>query len=475
MTKHEPTDLGQMTAAQLASLFASGAASPVEAARASLARIEKFEPQVNAFAHVVPEMALAMARESEARWKKGAPLSPIDGAPTTIKELTPVKGIPWRRGSITGETTPSKTEALIVERLKAAGVSILGTTTSPEFGWKGLTHGPYTGDTVTPWRTDRCSGGSSGGAAVAAALNMGVLHEGSDAAGSIRIPASFSGCFGIKPTFGWLPSDGPTGLFELAHRGPLTRTVEDAALFLNATAGPSAKTLYGYCPTPVPNWATGIEDASVKGLRIGYSRNLGYAKVAPAVAEAVERAAKRMAELGAVVEEVDPGFPCPQDDLLTLWYAAEAFTLDKVSPTEEQRKGMDQAFLRICGIGAKIDAISFIKAQQVRAQLKTVMAAFHETYDALLLPTMPITAFEAGMDFPGGVEGKDWTDWSPFTYPFNMTEQPATSIPCGFDEMGLPIGLQFVGPRYRDDIVLRMAAAYQAAFPEPFIDAPRAP
>ena len=360
-----------------------------------------------------------------------------------------------------------------MQRLRGAGVTVLGTTTSPEFGWKGVTHGPAFGNTLNPWRTDRASGGSSGGAAVAAALNMGVLHEGSDGAGSIRIPSSFSGCFGIKPTYGWIPSDTPTALFELAHRGPLTRTVEDAALFLNAATGPTPLAMYGTCPTPVPDWNAAIKGASVKGVKIGYSRNLGYAEVQPDVAAAVQRAAERLADMGAIVEEVDPGFANPQDALIALWYAAEAKTVMLANPTPEQFAMMDPGLVKIYEKGKTYSATDYVAAEQVRADLKVCMALFHEKYDALMLPTMPVTAIEAGVDFPGGVEGKDWSDWSPFTYPFNMTGQPAVSVPCGFDKGGLPVGLQFVGPRYRDDIVLKLAAAYQAAWPEEFLNAPR--
>ena len=475
MSGSEKTDLGEMSAAELSALFASGKASPVEAAKASLDRIERFNPDVNAFAYVVPDLALEAAKESEARWKKREPLSPIDGAPTTIKELTPVKGIPWRRGSALGATTPSDKEFLIMQRLRGAGVTVLGTTTSPEFGWKGVTHGPAFGNTLNPWRTDRASGGSSGGAAVAAALNMGVLHEGSDGAGSIRIPSSFSGCFGIKPTYGWIPSDTPTTLFELAHRGPLTRTVEDATLFLNATTGPTPLAMYGTCPTPVPDWNAAIKGASVKGMKIGYSRNLGYAEVQPDVAAAVQRAAERLADMGAIIEEVDPGFANPQDALIALWYAAEAKTVMMANPTPEKFALMDPGLVKIYEKGKTYSATDYVAAEQVRADLKVCMALFHEKYDALMLPTMPVTAIEAGVDFPGGIEGKDWSDWSPFTYPFNMTGQPAVSVPCGFDKGGLPVGLQFVGPRYRDDIVLKLAAAYQAAWPEEFLSAPRKP
>ncbi|WP_341485770.1 amidase [Thioclava sp. GXIMD4215] len=468
----DKTDLGEMSATELTRAYAAKEASPVEAVQASLDRIAKFDGAVNAFVYVVAEEALAEARASEARWAKGAPLSPIDGVPATIKELTRVKGIPFRKGSVLGEKEPSPTDLEIVTKLRQAGTPILGTTASPEFGWKGLTHGPEGGNTLNPWNTARASGGSSGGAAVAAALNMGVLHEGSDGAGSIRIPSSFCGVFGIKPTFGWVPSTAPTGLFELAHRGPLTRTVEDSGLFLNAVAGPSVNALYGRSPKEVPDFAAASR-RSIKGMRIAYARTLDGAPVAPAVAEAVDRAAKAMADLGAIVEEADPGFASPQQALLDLWYAAQAWAVEQVNPTPEQIAKMDPGFVSITEQGRLLSARDFIAADQIRAQLKVTMAKFHERYDALMLPTMPLTAFEAGVDVPPGSGMTEWTDWSPFTYPFNMTEQPAVSVNCGFDADGLPIGLQFVGRWFEDEVVLALAAAYQAAHPTPFVDAPR--
>ena len=472
MTK---TDLGEMSATELAAAYARGTASPVEAVQAALERIARFDGAVNAFVYVVEEAALAEARASEARWKAGKPLSPIDGVPATIKELTRVKGIPCRKGSVLGETDPSPTDLEIVTKLRAAGTPILGTTTSPEFGWKGLTDSPIGGNTLNPWDVSRASGGSSGGAAVAAALNMGVLHEGSDGAGSIRIPAAFCGVFGIKPTFGWVPSTAPTGLFELAHRGPLTRNVEDSGLFLNAVAGPSPNALYGRSPAQVPDFAAACRRGpeGVRGLRIGFARTLHGAPVAPAVAAAIDRAAARMADLGAIVEEADPGFASPQKALLDLWYAAQAWAIEQVDPTPAQLAALDPGFLSITEQGRLLSARDYIAADQTRAALKVTMAKFHARYDALMLPTMPLTAFEAGVDVPPGSGMTEWTDWSPFTYPFNMTEQPAVSVNCGFDPQGLPIGLQFVGRWFEDETVLALAAAYQAAYAEPVPAAPR--
>lgn len=473
MTASYPTDLGEMDAEQLSHLFGTGEASPVEAARAALDRIERFNPSVNAFAYVVPDMALAAARQSEQRWRRGEPLGPLDGIPATIKELTPVIGIPTRKGSALGESEPAKAEPLAVQRLRDAGVSILGTTSSPELGWKGVTHGPATGATVNPWHRGRAAGGSSGGAAVAAALNMGVIHDGSDGAGSIRIPASFCGVFGFKPTYGWIPPSSTTPHFELAHRGPIARKVGDAALFLQASAGYTPHAAFGYCPPQLPDWRVELQQ-NVSGLRVGYSRSLRYADVSSDVAAAVDRAAARLVELGCIVEEAEPGFSDPHDSLTTLWSVALANVVKSMQLTSEQKKRLDPGLLELARSGVSVSADAYVEARMVLGDLRVHMARFHQRYDALLLPTMPIVAFDAGHDVPPGSGMKSWTEWSPFTYPFNMTSQPAASVPCGMDKDGMPVGMQLVGAWYGDGTVLRIAHAYQEAFGQPFPSAPRA-
>lgn len=473
MSPTSPTDLGEMDAEQLHGAFRSGAASPVEAAQAALARIERFNPAVNAFACLTPDLALAAARQSEERWRRGEPRGPLDGVPGTIKELTPVIGIPTRNGWALGETEPARAEPLAVRRLREAGLTILGTTSSPELGWKGVTHGPATGATLNPWHTGRASGGSSGGAAVAAALNMGVVHDGSDGAGSIRIPASFCGVFGLKPTYGWIPPSATTPHFELAHRGPLARKVADAAHFLRVSSGYAPEAAFGYYPPEVPDWRATIE-ADVAGLRVGYSRTLGYAYVAPEVAGALDRAAGRLAELGCIVEEADPGFADPRPHLAVLWSAALAHVVKTMNLTPAQEELLDPGLLRLARAGSRVDADAYVEARMAMGRLRVCMARFHERHDVLLLPTMPIVAFEAGHDVPPGSGMEDWTQWSPFTYPFNMTSQPAASLPCGADADGLPIGMQLVGAWYRDGTVLRLAHAYQRAFAHPFPAAPRA-
>lgn len=472
MTASHPTDLGEMDAGQLNQIFSTGEASPVDAAKAALDRIERFNPSVNAFAYVVPDMALAAARQSEQRWRRGEPLGPLDGIPATIKELTSVIGIPTRKGPAFGETEPSKTEPLAVQRLRAAGVSIIGTTTSPELGWKGVTHSPATGATVNPWNRGRAAGGSSGGAAVAAALNMGVIHDGSDGAGSIRIPASFCGVFGFKPSYGWIPPSSTTPHFELAHRGPLARKVADAALFLHASAGYTPEAAFGYCPSQVPDWRAELLQG-VKGLRIGYSRALGYADVSRDVAAAVDRAAARLEELGCIVEEAEPGFADPHDSLTILWSVALANVVKSMRLTREQEDQVDPGLLELARAGLSIDADSYVEARMVLGDLRVHMARFHQTYDVLLLPTMPITAFDAGHDVPPESGMKSWSEWSPFTYPFNMTSQPAASVPCGADRDGMPVGMQLVATWYGDTTVLRIAHAYQEAFGETFPSGPR--
>jgi aspartyl-tRNA(Asn)/glutamyl-tRNA(Gln) amidotransferase subunit A len=466
-------ELDGKTASELVAHLESGEISPVDAASASLGRIERFNEAVNAFAYIVAETAIVDARASETRWVKKRQLSFADGLPTTIKEMTSVKGIPLRRGSNLTSREPAQNEYLLMQRVRKAGLTVIGTTTSPEFGWKGVTHGPAFGNTLNPWSLDRASGGSSGGAAVAAALNMGVLHEGSDGAGSIRIPASFCGVVGFKPSHGIIPWDTPAALFELPHRGPLARSVADAAIFMALVAGPSPLARYGYCPADLPDWRKAAMPGDLKGVRIAYSPDLGYAKVQPAVAAAVDAAARRFADLGASVEEVDPGFQNPQDALLALWYSSEASELFELTPN--QRSAMDPGLVAIYDQGMTLSARDFIAAEEVRSDLKVRMALFHEAYDLLLTPTMPITAFEAGQDFPGEIPGKDWSDWSPFTYPFNMTGQPAISIPCGFDPEGLPIGLQLVGAKYNDGLVLKAAATYEHACPQLFPNEPTRP
>ncbi len=451
------------SAASLTELYRKGALSPVEATKLLLDRLDALQPKLNAFCIVDRDGALASAHACEERWRRSEPAGPLDGVPVTIKDLMLMRGFPTLRGSHLvdrGQDWSEDTPA--VTRLREAGAVILGKTTTSEFGWKALGDSPLTGITRNPWDLSRTSGGSSAGAAAAAAAGIGVLHLGSDGAGSIRTPSCFCGIFGLKPSFGRVPAYPPSPLGLLSHHGPITRTVADAALMLTVISRPDDRDPYGL-PAEDRDWQDGIE-GGVKDWRIAFSPDLGYARVDPEVANAVATAARQFEALGAVVEQVDQIFASPRDALLTLWTAGEAALLKTFS--DERKRLVDPGLLEMAAAGEQLTAADWVHADLVRNALGRSMGAFHRRYDLLLTPTMPIPALPAGRDLNDPAVERHWIDWSPFSYPFNMTRQPAASIPCGLTSAGLPIGLQIVGPLYADDRVLRAARAFEETQPE---------
>ena len=464
-------DIKSLTAAELLRLYRKRELSPVEVTRDQLDRIEKFQPALNAFIIIDCDGALQSAKDSEARWQKGAPIGPIDGLGATVKDNVWLRGFPSRRGSLTVPDTVMKDDAPAVARLREAGAVILGKTTLPEFGWIGACHSPLTGITHNPWKLDRTPGGSSGGAACAALLNLGHLHIGTDGAGSIRIPSAFTGVFGTKPSFGRVAAYPASPFSILAHIGPLARSVSDAALMLSVIGGPDERDMTAW-NTPAPDYRIGLDDG-VRGLRIAWSPRLGYVKkLHPEVEDATAKAAQVFAELGATVEEADPGFADPLELIMTLWGAVSATVVAAAS--EKDRAQMDPGFLAIAELGKKYSLADYLAAYTARADYANAMVRFHEKYDLLLTPQMPTPAIEAGRVTPAdGSYGDNWLNWSPYTYPFNLTQQPAASVPCGFSSHGLPIGLQIVGPARQDALVLRAARAFESARPFKFIDAPR--
>src|SRR3954463_10475453 len=465
------TDIKSLTGAELLRLYRRGELSPVEVTRDQLERIEKVQPIINAFIIVDRAGAIEAAKASEARWQKGEPLGVIDGLGATVKDNVWLKGFPSRRGSLTSDPAPVKADAPAVARLGESGAVFLGKTTLPEFGWIGVCHSPLTGITRNPWNLDRTPGGSSGGAAAAALLNLGSLHIGTDGAGSIRIPAAFTGVFGIKPSFGRVAAYPASPFSILAHVGPITRSVADAALMLSVIGGPDERDMTAW-NTPTPDYRIGLDDG-VRGLRIAWSPRLGYfKKLNPEVEAATAKAAHVFAELGAIVEEADPGFADPYEMIMTLWGAVSA-TVVAAAP-EKDRARMDPGFLQMAELGKKYLVADYLAAYTARADIANAMARFHEKYDLLLTPQMPTPAIEAARVTPAdGSYGDNWLNWSPYTYPFNLTQQPAASVPCGFSSDGLPIGLQIVGPARQDHLVLRAAGAFESARPFQFIDAPR--
>lgn len=451
------TELTELTAVELLDGYRRREFSPVEATRATLERAEEIQPAVNAFVRLDAAGALARAAESAERWRRGESAGLLDGVPVTVKDILLQRGTPTLRGSRTiAEQGSWDEDAPSVARLREHGAVFLGRTTTPEFGWKGVTDSPLSGITRNPHDPARTAGGSSGGSAAAVALGAGPLSLGTDGGGSVRIPASFCGIFGLKPTYGRVPVYPASAFGTLSHIGPMTRDAADAALLLDVIGVPDARDWSGLDRAPTP-FTEGLTKG-VRGLRIAYSPTLGgQVAVRPAVAAAVRRGVERLAALGAYVEETDPDFTDPVDAFHTLWFSGAARVTQKLAP--QQRELLDPGLREICATGAGFSALDYLAAVDVRMELGRRMGLFHERYDLLVTPTLPITAFEAGVEVPKGSGHRRWTGWTPFTYPFNLTQQPAATVPVGSDGDGLPIGMQIVGARYRDDLVLRAAHA----------------
>ena len=456
-------ELAFMSATELVTNYKSKTLSPVEAVKASVARIESHGDKLNAFTIVDPDGAIAAAFESEQRWMHGEPKGLCDGVPTTIKDLVITKGWPTLRGSRSVDPNQVwEEDAPCVARLKEHGAVLLGKTTTPEFGHKGVTDSLLTGITRNPWNLDKTPGGSSGGASAAVAAGMGQLAIGTDAGGSIRIPASFAGIYGIKPTFGRVPMYPASPYGTLSHTGPMTRTVQDAALMLTVIAEPDARDWYGL-PTSGVNY-TRILDANVRGLKIGFSDTLGLdVTVDPEVADAVSSAAKQFAELGAVTEAIRINWPVSPRDIFLVHFAAGAATLLSMLPNE-QRDKIEPTLKAMATEGDKLDVLSVKKADLDRIANGVYMNQLLSQYDLLLCPTLPLTAFDVGKPCPDEYQ-EDPYGWIPFTPPLNLTGQPAASIPCGFSSAGLPIGLQIVGPTYGEEVVLKASYAFECARP----------
>ncbi|PZO37891.1 MAG: amidase [Pseudanabaena frigida] len=460
------SEIADLAAAEIVSRYRQGELSPVEVTKATLQRIEDYNDLVNAFAIAVdPEIAIAEAQASEKRWREGNPLGALDGIPFTAKDLLLSKGLPTRRGSKAVNPDQAWDEdAPAIARLREQGAILLGKTTTSEFGYKGVTDSPLTGITRNPWNLNFTPGGSSGGAAVAAALGFGILHLGTDGGGSVRAPASLTGVFGIKPTFGRVASYPIAHTGTVFHVGVLSRTVADAALTLNAIAHPDVRDWYAL-PDHNLDYTANLGQGVV-GLRIAFSANFGYAQVDSEVADLVKKAVAVFAQLGAIVEEVDPNFENPRKISQTLWQAGAAKLLRGFTP--EQRAVVEEGLQATAAAGDRVTLAEYLSAQDAREALGRHLQRFHENYDLLLTPTVEIAAFPVGQNRPPAISeniDSSQREWSPFTYPFNLTQQPAASVPIGFTKDGLPVGLQIVAAKYNDALVLRAAQAYENVSP----------
>lgn len=457
------TDLQWLEAIELSAGYADGSLDPVEVCRAALAVVEEQDEQLNAFVSVHPQEALAAATDSRRRWAAGTPLGPADGIPTSVKDIFLGAGHPTLRGSLLVRADGTWMEdAPAVARLREGGAVLLGRTTTPEFAWKGTTDSLRHGTTTNPW-DQRCTpGGSSGGSAVAVACGMGPWAIGTDGGGSVRIPASFTGIVALKPTYGLIPLHPASPYGTLAHAGPMTRTVRDAAVLLDVLAVPDSRD-WSHLPRPLEP-ATRALDRGVAGLRIAFSPDLGWGGVDPEVADRVATAVQVLADAGAEVEQVDP----PVGDRATmteafhvLWFSGAAKVVSAYGPgaLDQVDPGL-AAQIRRYGTATAQD---YLEAMAVRMTMGRQMGAFHAAYDALLCPTLPIPAFPAELSAPADSGSDLWTSWAATTMAFNMTGQPALSLPCGFTGAGLPVGLQVAGARHTDHLVLRIGQAYQDA------------
>jgi aspartyl-tRNA(Asn)/glutamyl-tRNA(Gln) amidotransferase subunit A len=457
------TDIFQ-NAAELSAAYAAKKLSPLEVARGLFDRIGKFGQDINAFCFQDEAASLAEARASETRWMKGEARSPLDGVPVAVKDLLLTRGWPTLRGSRTVDLNQRWHEdAPAVARLREAGAVLLGKTTTPEFGWKGVTDSPLTGVTRNPWNPKMTPGGSSGGSAAALAARFTPLALGTDGGGSIRIPASFSGVFGLKPTYGRVAAYPLSPFGTLAHIGPMSRDVAGSAMLLDVIARPDPRDPHQLAPAP-EGFAAHLRDG-VKGKRIAFSPAMDFAgRVDDEVALLVEEAARHFESLGAKVERVDPP---PAGDLKAefriLWWAGAGYLFGK---TGDKAKALfDPGFRAMVEEGAAITLRRFQDATMARLNYASAMRVFMEKFDFLLTPAVAVPAFEAEKISPWPDDGYAWLSWTPFTLPFNVTQQPAASVPCGFTRARLPVGLQIVGGMYDDWGVLAAAKAYESVAP----------
>lgn len=445
---------------ELLELYRTRAISPVEVLDATLQQIERLEPRLNAFVLLdEAERLRELARQSEARWLKNEPAGALDGIPLTVKDSIRARDWPTRSGSRTTSTAAGDFDAPAVARIREDGAIILGKTTTPEFGWKTVTDSPLTGITRNPWNFDMTPGGSSGGSAAAVASGMGAASLGTDAAGSVRIPASFCGLVGLKATRGRISAFPPSSLWTLGHIGLIARTVRDAALMLNIVARPDMRD-WNALPPSHENFLSSLDqENSLRGMRIAYSPTLGHAKVDSPVAALVRQAVRRFDDLGATVEEIEAPLPDARQAFRTYFATGVSHGLRAYSA--DQIALLDPGLAQMVEEGRRVTRLQFLEAYDFQIQISRAARLFHERFDILVTPTAAVAPFAVGRIAPEGYDNH-WLNWAPFTYPFNMSGQPALSLPCGYTAEGLPVGLQIVGPMYGDGIVLRTARALEA-------------
>ncbi|WP_404456171.1 amidase [Virgibacillus necropolis] len=455
------------TADNLAKKIKTKDLSPVEVMDYYMNQIESQNDQVNAFV-TINQNAMDEAKQAEREVVDGKKLGPLHGVPVGIKDLTPTKGIRTTFGTkVFGDNVPDR-NATVVERLKAAGAIIIGKTNTPDFGHKGTTDNLLFGATKNPWNLEKTAGGSSGGSAAAVAANMVPFAEGSDGGGSVRIPASFCGVYGFKPSYGRIPMDnslvnafGTNNPF--VNHGPLTKTVRDAALFVDVTQGPSTTDPFSL-PRFDENLVNQVE-GNLNGIKIAYTKDFGMYTVDKEVLQVIDLQVKKWQELGAVVEEVSMDFGMTLHQFLgffkNTWYAAAA--AGGASMLRDVPELLTPSYQTMIERGFDIPTSEYIGYQQKRTIVWRELQKHFETYDLVMSPSLSVPAFDYHLLGPEEIEGKKIeadSDWM-MTHIYNMTGLPAASIPAGFTKSGLPIGMQLAGNRFNDGLVLRASHAYE--------------
>jgi aspartyl-tRNA(Asn)/glutamyl-tRNA(Gln) amidotransferase subunit A len=451
------SDLDGMTAIELRRLIARRQLSPVELTRRALDKAEATQATLNAFHLLLPEPAMAAAEQAEAAIMRGEPLGLLHGLPLSIKDLVAVGGVPCAFGSRTMVDNVPAADAPSVQRARAAGAIVIGTTTTSEFGCKAVGDNPLDGVTRNPWNLAKTPGGSSAGAAASVAGGITPLAIGTDGGGSIRIPCCFTGLVGLKGQFGRVPV-WPPGAPTLSHVGPLARTVADAALLFMTIAGYDARDPHSVAG-PVPDLLAAC-DLGVRGLRIAYSPTFGYARPKEDVVRIVATAARAFADLGCAVELVETVFDSdPVDIWAAEFYASAAARLRPI--LAEKRELLDPAVAEMLDRALRLEPAQHYARMLERYALREKVRLLFERYDLLLSPVLPVSSLDAGKNFPDAFADRDLVSWVYYTYPFNLTGQPAATICAGFASDDMPVGLQLVGSALGEADVVRAIAAYE--------------
>jgi Asp-tRNA(Asn)/Glu-tRNA(Gln) amidotransferase A subunit family amidase len=462
----DPEALCWLSAVELSALYRRRRLSPVEVVDAVLARIEKVNPRLNAYVLVTGDRARRQARAAErALGRRARRLGPLHGVPYSLKDVVLTRGLPTTFGTpLLRDNVPAE-DAPVEERLQAAGGILVGKTNTPTFGWIAATHNLLFGATRNPWQLDRTPGGSSGGASAAVAAGLAPLAVGTDGGGSIRIPAAFTGIVGFKPSFGRIPMYPPPGYaWSLSNLGPLTRTVADAALMMDVMAGPDER---DPCSLPADGarYLAAARSPSVRGLRLAYADDLGFNEALdPEVAAVCGQAVRAFREAGGRVERIEPGWPSPKDCWEQIFLGGLAVRLQ---PFLDRKDEIDPGLRPVLEAMLRNPPTRYVQAWFDRLTWWRHPQRLFETYDLLLTPTVACAPFAIGLDNAPEIAGRPVTPygWMPFTFPFNLTGQPAASVPAGFTRQGLPVGLQIVGRRFDDVTVIRAAAAFERERP----------